>query len=111
METAATARGWLPTAAGTTPKVQCTAESGVLTLEINTDVAMEMPMPQYSKNAVVWGMYLLNEALPADSKLKSAAAGLSDLFFRNCEEGESYIGKNLASPASSSATPTTALPI
>lgn len=99
VETAATARGWLPTAAGTTPKVQCTAESGVLTLEINTDVAMEMPMPQYSKNAVVWGMYLLNEALPADSKLKSAAAGLSDLFFRNCEEGESYIGKNLGIPS------------
>ena len=99
VKAAATARGWLPTAKGTTPKVQCTSKDGVLTLEINTDVAMEMPMPQYSKNAVVWGMYLLNEALPADSKLKSAAAGLSDLFFRNCEEGESYIGKNLGIPS------------
>ena len=99
VKAAATARGWLPTTKGTTPKVQCTSKDGVLTLEINTDVAMEMPMPQYSKNAVVWGMYLLNEALPADSKLKSAAAGLSDLFFRNCEEGESYIGKNLGIPS------------
>ena len=98
VETAATARGWLPTAAGTTPKVQCTAESGVLTLEINTDVAMEMPMPQYGKNAVVWGMYLLNEALPAGLQLKKAAAGLSDLFFRNCKEGEAYIGKYMGIP-------------
>ena len=98
VETAATARGWLPTAAGTTPKVQCTAESGVLTLEINTDVAMEMPMPQYGKNAIVWGMYLLNEALPAGLQLKEAAAGLSDLFFRNCKEGEAYIGKYMGIP-------------
>lgn len=98
VETAATARGWLPTAAGTTPKVQCTAENGVLTLEINTDVAMEMPMPQYGKNAVVWGMYLLNEALPAGLQLKKAAAGLSDLFFRNCKEGEAYIGKYMGIP-------------
>ena len=98
VKAAATARGWLPTAAGTTPKVQCTAESGVLTLEINTDVAMEMPMPQYGKNAIVWGMYLLNEALPAGLQLKEAAAGLSDLFFRNCKEGEAYIGKYMGIP-------------
>lgn len=43
VKAAATARGWLPTAKGTTPKVQCTSKDGVLTLEINTDVAMECP--------------------------------------------------------------------
>ena len=98
VESAATERGWLPTAAGTTPKVQCSADNGVLTLEINTDVAMEMPMPQYSKNAVVWGMYLLNKALPSGLQLKKAAAGIADLFFRDCEEGEAYIGKYMGIP-------------
>ena len=98
VESAATERGWLPTADGTTPKVQCSADNGVLTLEINTDVAMEMPMPQYSKNAVVWGMYLLNKALPSGLQLKKAAAGIADLFFRDCEEGEAYIGKYMGIP-------------
>ena len=98
VESAATERGWLPTADGTTPKVQCSADNGVLTLEINTDVAMEMPMPQYSRNAVVWGMYLLNKALPSGLQLKKAAAGIADLFFRDCEEGEAYIGKYMGIP-------------
>lgn len=57
VEKAATERGWLPADPGTTKKVQLTPneDEGTLTLEINTDVAMEYPMPMYSKNAVVWG--------------------------------------------------------
>ena len=62
---AATAKGWLPAAPGTTPKVQTTITGDSLTLEVNTDVAMEMPTPQYGKNAVVWGMSLLSKGLGA----------------------------------------------
>ena len=62
---AATTKGWLPAAPGTTPKVQTTITGDSLTLEINTDVAMEMPTPQYGKNAVVWGMFLLSKGLGA----------------------------------------------
>ena len=101
VEKAATERGWLPKEDGKTQKVQLTPnkEKGTLTLEINTDVPMEYPMPMYSKNAVVWGMYLLSQALPEGLELKNAADGISDLFFRNCEEGEAYIGKNMDIPS------------
>ena len=87
VEKAATERGWLPKEDGKTQKVQLTEDKdkGTLTLEINTDVPMEYPMPMYSKNAVVWGMYLLSQALPEDLELKKAADGVSDLFFWNCE--------------------------
>ena len=100
VEKAATERGWLPAENNTIPKVQLTEdkEKGTLTLEINTDVAMEFPTPMYSKNAVVWGMYLLSQALPEDLELKKAGDGVSDLFFRNCEEGEAYIGKYILDP-------------
>ena len=101
VEKAATERGWLPKEDGKTQKVQLTEDKdkGTLTLEINTDVPMEYPMPMYSKNAVVWGMYLLSQALPEDLELKKAADGVSDLFFRNCEEGEAYIGKYMDIPS------------
>ncbi len=97
---AATARGWLPKETGKTEKVQLRVDdkAKALTMEINTDVAMEMPMPQYSKNAVVWGMYLLSQALPEGLELKKAADGITDLFFRDCVEGEAYIGKYMGIP-------------
>ncbi|HWK27073.1 MAG TPA: M20/M25/M40 family metallo-hydrolase [Solirubrobacter sp.] len=103
---AATANKWLPAAPGTTPKVQTTITGDSLTLEINTDVAMEMPTPQYGKNAVVWGMFLLSKGLgelgatAADMQLKKAADGITDLFFRDGVEGEAYIGKYMGIPAS-----------
>ena len=101
VEKAATERGWLPADPGTTKKVQLTPneDEGTLTLEINTDVAMEYPMPMYSKNAVVWGMYLLSQALPEGLELKNAATGVSNLFFKNCVEGEAYIGKYMGIPS------------
>ena len=98
---AATAKGWLPAAPGTTPKVQTTIDGDALTLEINTDVAMEMPTPQYGKNAVVWGMFLLSRGLAEvgpDLQLKKAADGITELFFRDGVEGEAYIGKYMGIP-------------
>jgi uncharacterized repeat protein (TIGR02543 family) len=101
---AATKQGWLPALPLTTPKVQTAISGDNLTLEINTDVAMEMPTPQYGKNAIVWGMYLLGEALgekgitAADMQLKRAADGISGLFFAGGEEGEAYIGKYMGIP-------------
>ena len=56
-------------------------------------------MPMYSKNAVVWGMYLLSQALPNGLELKNAATGVSNLFFKNCVEGEAYIGKYMGIPS------------
>ena len=105
IEEAATAKGWLPTAAGTTPKVQTTVSGDELTLEVNTDVAMEMPTPQYGKNAVVWGMFLLSEGLgdlgvDADEmQLKKAADGVAALFFQGGVEGEAYIGRYMGIPS------------
>ncbi len=102
---AATAKGWLPAAAGTTPKVQVTIVDDALTLEVNTNVAMEMPTPQYGKNAVVWGVSLISDGLgalgvtAADMQLKKAAEGVNDLFFRDGVEGEAYIGKYMGIPA------------
>ena len=102
---AATAKGWLPAAAGTTPKVQVAIDGDALTLEVNTNVAMEMPTPQYSKNAVVWGMSLISDGLgavgvtAADMQLKKAAEGVTDLFFRDGVEGEAYIGKYMGIPS------------
>lgn len=97
VESAAEERGWLPTPEGKTAKVALThdEDANTLTLEVNTDVAMEMPMPQYGKNAIVWGMYLLSQAFEANNielQLKAAADGIADLFFRGCEEGDAYIG-------------------
>jgi|GEM_PF-5216841 len=100
---AATERGWLPAAEGTTPKVAFTTnDDGNLVLEINTDVAMEMPMPMYGKNAVVWGAYLIKTGLAAiqsELKLKTFADSICDLFFQDCVEGEAYIGKYMGIPA------------
>ncbi|MGB4135051.1 MAG: M20/M25/M40 family metallo-hydrolase [Microbacterium sp.] len=102
---AATAKGWLPAAEGTTPKVQTTLTGDSLVIEVNTDVAMEMPTPQYGKNAVVWGMSLLSQGFDAvgvsaaDLQLKKAADGIADLFFRDGVEGEAYIGKYMGIPA------------
>jgi hypothetical protein len=107
---AATAKGWLPAAPGTTPKVQTSITGDTLTLEINTDVAMEMPTPQYGKNAVVWGMFLLSKGLPADLQLKKAADGIADLFFRDGVEGEAYIGKYMGIPASLLRNPSNGVP-
>ena len=58
VEAAATERGWPPTAEGETAKVSAVydTEKDAVVLTINTDVAMEKPTPQYSKNAVVWGV-------------------------------------------------------
>ena len=96
---AATARGWLPALPTETPKVKAEIAGDNIVLEINTGQAMEMPTPQYGKNAIVWGMYLLSEALgargitSADLQLKKAAEGIVDLFFRGGVEGEAYIGR------------------
>ncbi|WP_170179117.1 M20/M25/M40 family metallo-hydrolase [Solirubrobacter pauli] len=107
---AATAKGWLPAAPGTTPKVQTTIAGDALTLEVNTDVAMEMPTPQYGKNAVVWGMFLLSKALDPGLQLKQAADGITDLFFRDGVEGEAYIGKYMGIPASLLRNPSNGTP-
>ena len=99
IHTAATAQGWLPAASMEIPKVKAEISGDSIVLEINTGVAMEMPTPQYGKNAVVWGMHLLSEALgargitAADLQLKKAAEGFADLFFRGGVEGEAYIGR------------------
>ena len=106
VEAAATERGWLPTAEGETAKVSAVydTEKDAVVLTINTDVAMEMPTPQYGKNAVVWGMYLISEALgdqgitAADMKLKQAADGITALFFQDYTEGEAYIGRYMGIP-------------
>ena len=113
---AATTKGWLPAAPRTTPKVQTTITGDSLTLEINTDVAMEMPTPQYGKNAVVWGMFLLSKGLgalgntAADMQLKKAADGIADLFFRDGVEGEAYIGRYMGIPASLLRNPSNGTP-
>lgn len=105
VNSAATSKGWLPTASGATPKVQTAVAGDSLTLEINTDVAMEMPTPQYGKNAVTWGMFLISEALntvgvtAADMKLKEAAEGIVKLFFVDGVEGEAYLGKYMGIPS------------
>jgi len=96
---AATAKGWLPALPTETPKVKAEVSGDSIVLEINTGVAMEMPTPQYGKNAIVWGMHLLSEGLgasgitSADLQLKKAAEGIADLFFRGGVEGEAYIGR------------------
>ncbi|MFG1834362.1 M20/M25/M40 family metallo-hydrolase [Micromonospora chersina] len=113
---AATTKGWLPAAPRTTPKVQTTITGDSLTLEINTDVAMEMPTPQYGRNAVVWGMFLLSQGLgavgttAADLQLKKAADGITDLFFRDGVEGEAYIGKYMGIPANLLRNPSNGAP-
>ncbi|MET7671571.1 M20/M25/M40 family metallo-hydrolase [Micromonospora luteifusca] len=113
---AATTKGWLPAAPRTTPRVQTTITGDSLTLEINTDVAMEMPTPQYGKNAIVWGMFLLSKGLgalgttAADMQLKKAADGIADLFFRDGVEGEAYIGKYMGIPASLLRNPSNGTP-
>lgn len=107
---AASAKGWLPAAPGTTPKVRTAIEGDTLTLEVNTDVAMEMPTPQYGKNAVVWGMHLLSQALGAVGvsadglSLTKAADGLSELFFRDGVEGEALVTKTFTIANNASGT-------
>ncbi|RKN29119.1 M20/M25/M40 family metallo-hydrolase [Micromonospora musae] len=116
IKAAATSKGWLPAAPRSTPKVRTTITGDSLTLEINTDVAMEMPTPQYGKNAVVWGMFLLAEGLgalkitAADLQLKKAADGIADLFFRDGVEGEAYLGKYMGIPASLLRNPSNGTP-
>jgi len=113
---AATTQGWLPTLPGTTPKVQAQISGNNITLEINTDVAMEMPTPQYGKNAIVWGMYLISEALDAKGitaanlQLKKAAEGITDLFFRDGVEGEAYIGRYMGIPENLLRNPQNGIP-
>lgn len=101
---AATAQGWLPALPTEIPKVKAEISGDTIVLEINTGVAMEMPTPQYGKNAIVWGMHLLSEALgargitSADLQLKKAAEGIVDLFFSGGVEGEAYIGRYMGIP-------------
>ena len=101
---AATAQGWLPALPTEIPKVKAEISGDNIVLEINTDVAMEFPTPQYGKNAIVWGMHLLSEALgargitSADLQLKKAAEGIVDLFFHGGVEGEAYIGRYMGIP-------------
>ena len=112
----AMARGWLPALSNETPKVQTTITGTNLAIEVNTDVAMEMPTPQYGKNAIVWAMYLISEALDAkgitasDLQLKKAAEGIADLFFRGEVEGEAYIGKNMGIPDNLLRNPVNGIP-
>ena len=101
---AATAQRWLIALPSETPKVQAKVVGDQLVLEVNTGVAMEMPTPHYGRNAVVWGMHLLSQAMGANGitasnlQLKRAADGLSDLFFRGGVEGEAYIGRYMGVP-------------
>lgn len=101
---AATAQRWLIALPSDTPKVKAEISGDSVILEINTGVAMEMPTPQYGKNAIVWGMHLISEALgargitAADLQLKKAAEGIADLFFRRGVEGEAYIGRYMGIP-------------
>jgi hypothetical protein len=104
LNAAAMAQRWLPALADETPKVKAEITGDSLVLEINTNQAMEMPTPQYGRNAVVWGMHILSEALAAsgvtsaDLQLKKAAEGIADLFFRGGVEGEAYIGRYMGIP-------------
>ena len=112
---AAAAVGWLPAEEGTTPKVQIryNEEDKTLELETNTGVAMEYPTPMYGKNGIVWAMYLISTAfdeLNIDLQLKVAADTISDLFFRDQEEGESYIGKNMGIPSELLRNPVNGIP-
>ncbi|MCL1874983.1 MAG: M20/M25/M40 family metallo-hydrolase [Synergistaceae bacterium] len=100
LESAAAAKGW-------SGKVSVSKSPGPpkrLILTINTDVAMEFQMPQFSSNAIVWGMSLLSEALGAagvkssDLQLKKAADGIADLLFRGGVED--YIGTYMGIPPS-----------
>lgn len=103
---AATVQQWLLAQPTETPKVKIEAAGDNIILEVNTGVAMEMPTPQYGRNAVVWGMYLLSEAFrtsgapTANLQLKQAADGIADLFFRGGVEGEAYIGRYMGIPES-----------
>lgn len=104
VKAAATAQRWLITLPTQTPKVRAEISGDNIVLEINTDVAMEMPTPHYGKNAIVWGMHLLSQALgengvsSTDLQLKAAADGIADLFFRGGVEGEAYIGRYMGIP-------------
>ena len=100
----AAARGWLAGLQTDTPKVRAEVSGDTIVVEVNTGVAMEMPTPQYGRNAIVWGMHLLSEALgamgitSADLQLKKAAEGIADLFFSGGVEGEAYIGRYMGIP-------------
>lgn len=49
VEQAAEECGWLPKEDGKTQKVQLTEDNSTLTMEINTDVPLEYPMPCTAK--------------------------------------------------------------
>ena len=102
VKAAATKVGWLPAAEDEIPKVQIAYADDVITIEVNTGVTAEYPTPQYGANAIVWEMFLINSALEqmgiTDLQLNKAAAGITDLFFRDCLEGEAYIGKYMGIP-------------
>ena len=107
LSSAAAEQGWSTAAtADALAKVDIQTVPTGVTITINTDVAMEFPTPQYGKNAIVWGMYLINEALSAagignnDLLLKKAADGITQLFFKEgaAKEGEAYIGTYMGIP-------------
>ena len=113
---AATVQRWLTGLQTETPKVKAEVSGDSIVLEINTGVAMEMPTPQYGRNAVVWGMHLLSRALgesgitAADLQLKRAADGIADLFFRGGVEGEAYIGRYMGIPENLLRNPVNGVP-
>jgi len=81
---------------------EAVAGTDCVTITINTDVAMEAPTPQYGKNALVWGMYLIDKANKASAfpnntlKLLTAASDITTAFMKDGVEnyqGE-YIGIN-----------------
>ena len=98
VKAAAVQQGWSIEDGAEFAKVKIEQSGNNLVLTINTNVAMEFPTPQYSKNAIVWGMYLLSQALPDGLQLKVAAVGITDLLFGGGEEKESYIGKYMGIP-------------
>ena len=99
LEDAATAKGW-------SDRIQFVKKQSPdsLLITINTDMATEYILPQYGRNAIVWGMSLLSEALDAagvkssDLQLKKAADGITELFFRGGTED--YIGTYMGVPPS-----------
>ena len=104
LNAAAASQGWTTADSATAiANVNIESPGNTVVITINTDVAMEMPTPQYGKNAIVWGMYLLSEAIEnagmtsADLQLKKAADGIVDIFYRASgdKEREAYIGSNI----------------
>lgn len=79
-------------------KVRITPTSDRVIIMIDTDVAMEAPTPQYGKNAVVWGMYLLKRASDANAfpdslALTRAAGDIAAAFM--ADGAEDYFGAHM----------------